>query len=230
MALVKFGAGVSEMRGKEGGVIYSKNAYGNYIKAKVTPTNPQTSYQQAVRADLQGIAQSWAGLTESQKNAWNALGDTVTRTNVFGDQTTYKGFGLFMRLNLNLKAIGQDPISEAPTVPELDGLSITSVTATRSTDALDIVFTPSQATKGTSIITYATYGLTEGKAFVKNLRRQIQVDSEPTGTIDAVDSWKARFGAVVVGTVIHVALKLVDETTGFDGSLVVGSDVVEAGA
>lgn len=230
MALVKFGGGVAEMRGKQGGVIYSRNAAGAYIKTKVTPVNPQTSYQQAVRAMLQGISQSWKTLTEAQKDGWDTLGAQVTRINVFGDSLPYTGYALFMRLNLNLEQIEQATIVNAPTVPSIDTLVLGAISFDAGPDAMTVLFTPSQAAKATSIITYTTGNIVTGRRFVKNLRRLIQFDSESTGTLDIQSSWEDRFGALIVGARVFVALKLVDEASGFDGSLVVGSAIVAAAA
>lgn len=230
MALVKFGGGVAEIRGKQGGVIYSRNAAGAYIKTKVTPVNPQTSYQQAVRALLQGISQNWKLLSGAQKDGWDTLGDQVTRINVFGDSLPYTGYSLYMRLNLNLQQVGVAIIDDAPTVPSLDALVLGALSFDAAPDAMSIAFTPSQATKGTSIITYATGNIVTGRRFVKNLRRLVQVDSEPAGPLDIQSNHNDRFGALTVGARIFVALKLVDETTGFDGALVVGSAIVAAAA
>lgn len=230
MALVKFGAGVSEMRGKEGGVVYSKNAGGNYIKTKVTPTNPQTGYQTAARSRLQGISQSWKDLTEVQKNAWDALGAQVMRVNVFGDSLPYTGYTLFMRLNLNLQAVEQSIIEDAPSIPTLDTLVISAVTLEKTPDNMLVVFTPSQSEKSTSVVCYATGLIVSGRRFVKNLRKLVMWESETEGSLDFKTEWQARYGALALGAKIFVGIKLVDEATGFDSTLVVSDGTVVAGA
>src|SRR3546814_3353017 len=47
---VKFGALMTDARGKLGGHVFSKNRAGSYLRTKVTPVNQQTSYQTSVRA------------------------------------------------------------------------------------------------------------------------------------------------------------------------------------
>ena len=230
MALVKFGAGVSEMRGKEGGVIYSKNAYGSYMKTKVSPTNPQTKYQQDVRAVLQGIASSWKDLTQTQKDNWKDLGAQVERVNRFGDITNFTGFTLFMKLNLNIITVGGSAITAAPSVPTIPTLVAGDFIAESTVESLSLAFTPSLTSSGISLVSYVTPLIYTGKNFVKNIRRFIQADSEPTTAVDMLTAWKVRFGAMVTGARVMGAWKLVDEATGFEGSLVVKTTTVTVGS
>lgn len=70
MAQIKFGAFVTDMRGKIGGSVFSKNKNGAYAKNKVTPSNPQSGAQMAVRNLLAGFAQQWRTLTETTRQGW----------------------------------------------------------------------------------------------------------------------------------------------------------------
>jgi hypothetical protein len=228
MALVKFGAGISEMRGKEGGVVYSRNAYGAYMKTKVSPVNPQSSSQQNVRARLQEISAAWQGLTASEKSGFASLGAIATRTNVFGDTTNYTGFGIFMRLNLNLYAVGQSMITAAPSIPSLPQLAITSVTISEAGGSMIVAFTPTPTGSGVSIVAYATPQMTAGRTFVKNLRRFIEYGSNQATAWDIVSSYQDVFTQISQGNTIHFAFKLVDEASGFDTPIVVTSAVVGA--
>lgn len=218
MALVKFGAGVSEMRGKEGGVIYSRNAYGAYMKTKVSPTNPQTSYQQTQRSLMGTLAQLWATLSAANKAGWDSLGDQVTRINVFGDQTTYKGFGLFMRLNRNLQIIGEDPITTAPTLPTFSNLELTAMSANATTPAITLTFTPTPLQANEYLVVYATPNIVTGRTFVKNLYRFILADDAAASVLNIYDAaWISRYPeGLTVGAKIFVKAKIIDDASGFD--------------
>lgn len=218
------------MRGKEGGIIYSKNAYGNYIKTKVSPTNPQTSYQTTVRARMQALSNAWKDLTQTQKDNWKTLGDQVPRVNRFGDVTTYTGFSLYIKLNLNLLAAGQSTISAAPSVPTIPEITFSAFTAESGTESLTVAMTPSLASSGQGIISYVTPQIFTGRSFVKNLRRFVQFSSEPTTSINMLTAWGARFGALTTGAKLFGAWKVVDEATGFEGALQVLTTTVTAGA
>lgn len=70
MSKIKFGALLVDMRGKQGGTVYSRNKSGAYSKNKVTPINPKTSFQQAQRNALSARAQAWRGLNPDARRSW----------------------------------------------------------------------------------------------------------------------------------------------------------------
>lgn len=82
---IKFGALVTDGRGKLGGHVASKNRSGNYLRTKVTPSNPQTAAQQATRAVLGSLSTAWSGLTLAQRNSFNSAVGDWSGTNIFGD-------------------------------------------------------------------------------------------------------------------------------------------------
>jgi hypothetical protein len=219
MALIKFGAGISEMRGKEGGVIYSRNAYGSYIKSKVSPINPQTAHQLDQRTKMGNMAQTWAGLSSGQKASWDNLGQQVTRVNRFGDNTTYTGFSLFMKLNRNIVLVGGTAIDEAPTVPEVPVLALTSLAADVSDASMDLVWTPTPVTADYKMIYYFTNNILTGRRYVKNFYRFVgRTAPGATSPLDLYTDWFAYFGNLLVaGARIYCKCKLVHTLTGFEG-------------
>lgn len=56
MALVQFGGGILDARGSIGGQVFSKNRFGNYMRARITPVNPNSARQAVVRAIVQALA------------------------------------------------------------------------------------------------------------------------------------------------------------------------------
>ena len=68
---IKFGAIVTDGRGKIGGHVASKNRSGAYMRTKVTPSNPNTASQSQARSILASASQNWRNLTDSQRKAWN---------------------------------------------------------------------------------------------------------------------------------------------------------------
>lgn len=228
MALVKYSAIVSEVRGKEGGIIFSRNTYGAYIKAKVSPTNPQTIYQQVQRGTFTNIAQNWRVLTDPQKAAWVSLGQQVTRVNQFGDQTAYTGFSIFMRINRNRVLTNQSLLTVAPAPPTLAVLSFASFNATAGTPTMTITFTPTPVGATVFLSVYTTAQIATGRRFVKNFRRLLSVTGNAAAGMSLLTAYNARFGTLVAGRYIAAAIKLIDGTTGFDGGLQVKDVIVGA--
>lgn len=229
MALVKYGGVISELRGKEAGVIFSRNAYGAYMKQKVTPVNPQTQKQLAQRALMGNLAQSWAGLTEAQKASWVNLGEQTTRVNVFGDTTYYTGFSLFMKLNRNVSLLGGSLLTSAPVVDQPEAAVFTSLTAAAGTPALSLAFSPT-VVGATKMFVYATNNILTGRSFVKNYYRLIaKVASAETSPYDLLAEWLAYFtNPLVEGARIFVKIKSVEATGGWESVPDTGSGVVAA--
>src|SRR5690606_4703877 len=115
----KFGALVVAGSGQINGFVASRNRAGAYFRTKVTPVNPQTASQNAVRQRLTGNAQAWRGLSEAQRASWNAAVSGFARTDIFGDLKNPSGFNLFVRINNNLEAAGQSPLTAAPVPSEV---------------------------------------------------------------------------------------------------------------
>lgn len=90
----KFGAIIVDGRGKIGGHVASKNRGGAYLRTKVTPANAQTSAQNQVRNLFTSLTQGWRGLTQAQRDAWNAAVLDYSRTDIFGDIRNPSGINL----------------------------------------------------------------------------------------------------------------------------------------
>ena len=67
MALATFGTIVTELIGKVGGNVFQRGAYGNIMKRKGLPKNPQSETQTVERSHLSASSKSWDALTDEQR-------------------------------------------------------------------------------------------------------------------------------------------------------------------
>lgn len=227
MAIIKMGqVGIAEARGKIAGMVFSRNTAGAYIRQKVSPVQPRTVQQLAVRSTFSTISQSWRGLTALQRAVWIENAPNVQYTNRFGDNMPLTGFGLFTRLNNNLVAATTATITDWPGQPDVQGYNPLTITANTTAGTLVVDFTA--ATPATQkVIIYATPGISPGKTFVKSEYRQIgsKTDSFLTGT-DIAAEYIAVFGALpLVGEKVFVKFRPVHVASGFDGVGSFGSDI-----
>lgn len=225
----KFGAIVVDGRNKVGGHVFSKNRGGAYMRTKVTPVNPQSSAQTAVRSSLTFLAQSWRGLTATQRASWNGAVESFKRTDIFGDIKTPSGLNLYMRLNLNLANGNATAITTPPapsTTVAVDSLSaLFDVSSTQA----DIIFSTSPVPAAHSLIIEATAQVSPGKTFLKNQYRVIHVEpAAGTTPVDVYAEYTARFGALVAGQKIGVRVKMLDTTTGLTSLPLVFEAIVTA--
>lgn len=206
---LKFGAIVIDGRGKLGGHVFAKNRGGNYMRTKVTPVNPQTARQTAVRALFGSIASAWSTLTAVQRQSFNDLVEAYASTDIFGDLKNPSGISLHQKLNFNLGNSGQALITTAlppVSVPAslLEGAEYEIAGASMSIDN-------TADTTGNKVVIFATAPLSQGTTFVKDKLRQIAVvDGNNGGGYNAYDGYNAKFGIPSAGDNVYVGVKTVN--------------------
>lgn len=142
MALIKFGGGIVEMRGKLGGTVFSRNKGGNYARAATTPINPNTARQVLVRTALAFLTDRWSNtLTVGQRTAWNLYAASVQMINKLGESINISGFNHYIRSNLIAKMVPYPLVDDGPVVFELPAQDPTlAVTASEATQVLTISY------------------------------------------------------------------------------------------
>lgn len=226
---IKYSALVSDMRGKLNGSVASKNRFGSYLRNKVTPVNRKTVYQTVVRAILATVAQTWRGLTASQRSQWDGAVNSFKGTNIFGDVKVLSGFGLFTKLNANRLTIGQAQITTPPLPTDVPGVTALSATADVSDAKIILTYSPA-IDAGVSVILEATAPMSAGKNFVDSEYRKIDVlltaDASP---LEVQTAYIAKFGSIgVAGQKIFFRMKAVDTSSGIPGGSISASCVVTA--
>lgn len=142
MGLVKYGGGVIQISGSIAGNTFARNRYGNYVRARTKPVNPNSSRQQQVRASMAWLVEHWAStLTAVQRSAWNTYASNVAMLNRLGESMNLSGFNQFVRSNAIRKAQGDLVIVTGPTVfdiPEWD--PVFDFTSSAATQNLTVVY------------------------------------------------------------------------------------------
>jgi len=214
MAKIKLGAGIQDARGSINGTTYSKNASGAYIRAKVSPVQPQTSFQLQVRANFSFLAKRWSTtLTDAQREAWNAFAVTHPIVDVFGDTMQLSGINTYLRLNQILKQVGSVAIDVPPA--DLNVTSLLTVTATIvAATSYDVAFTPTPLAVNERSYVWSSGPVPNGKEFTKNLYRQITSGVTNASPTNAQGAYTTRFGTSVVGQRISTLVSVVNIATG----------------
>lgn len=208
MAKIKFGMVVTDMRGKLGGHVFTKNRAGASTRTKVTPANPRTASQQANRALLGLFSVAWSALTDAQRASWNGAVDAWSKTNIFGDNVKPSGKNLFTALNKNLASVGIAQIDTAPEKVELPLLGFTGV----GIDISNAEITLATETIGANfqVVVSATPPLSAGTSFTKGKYRRVY--SAAGNAVDSNDlflAYQDKFGAIAVGQNIYFEIKLI---------------------
>ena len=227
---VKWGALIVDGRNKIGGQVASKNRHGAYMRNKVTPVNPKSSFQVSVRARLSSLASAWRGLTAAQRLAWNAAVSDYKKTDIFGDIQNPSGFNLFVKLNTNLLNIGIAQITDPPLPVAVTVFTAFTVAAAEGAQTMTATVAPATLPVGEKIIIRATPALSAGKTFVKSEFRQISVVAAVVaGSIDLAATYIAKFGPIgAAGSKIFVEIIHVSSVTGQMSQVQQASAIVAA--
>lgn len=215
MAKIKYSALVAGMRNKLNGSVASRNRYGDYFRNKTTPVNPQTTYQQNVRAQFGNLSAAWRGLTQAQRNTWLAAGENFHGyKDAFGDEMKLSGNALFISLNQNLLNTGNSQIDTAPFPVETQFLENFALSAAGAPGATVEMTWTNVISAGVTALVYAAANVPPGIKFVKNRLRLIATPVLTSTPHDITADLIARFGTLIANTRITVRVAMVDDTTG----------------
>lgn len=208
MAKIKWGLFVTDGRGKVGGHVLSKNLGGAFIRTKVTPTNPQTTYQTAVRALFGQISQSWSGLSDSVRAGWQEAVASWQKTDIFGDLKSPSGKALFQRLNNQAQSAGYPAVTAVPAKLDMVSGIVTGVDLITPSDIIPL--TGAYAGADARVVLSATAQLSAGTRSVGNKLRQIY--SEVANAYDPAAAYTAytdKFGVPTAGANVYFSVKYV---------------------
>lgn len=207
MAKVKFGALVQDARGKLAGNVFARNRGGSYVRAKASPTNPQTDRQLAIRSTFTTLSQDWRTLTDAQRAQWRTWAGNHPFSDVFGDQRTLAGHAAYLQLNARRATFGLAALDDPPADDSGElGPDVDTVTSDATTG--EITVTLKAADDGTHYWqVWCTPGLSVGVNFPGSRFRLVYADAP-----GAVDTWTfqpATFNPAVVFTAGQKVITLV---------------------
>lgn len=219
---IKWGMMMTDGRGKLGGQVASKNRSGAYVRTKVTPVNPRTSYQSAVRQNLAVISKSWDLLTEKLRDSWNAAANSGewNRTDIFGDSRKPTGKNLFTSINLVSQRTTNTGILDVPAKAGFgvsNTLTFNTVFVAEGVEpVMELgVAVSGDITAGTRFEVQATPPVSAGRSYFENDYRFISATNQVTEgnqTLEIGTQWFNKFGNISeaqVGSKISVRYRQV---------------------
>jgi len=224
MAKILFGPLASDARNKIAGLVFGKTHAGSYLRRKSSPTQPRTSSQIAVRANLTANAKSWSDtLTPAQRLSFTDLAAATTKKDRLGQTHTLTGLQLYQLINRNLHTLGLPPLTTAPTdlnVSDLGGLDLQyewypppPLTGPGLTVA---PLNPPDPSEG--LVITATAALPPGLSFLNKSKYRI-IATYPPGSIppmpiDITAGYQAKFGQLQYYSTYSVGLYNIRSTNG----------------
>lgn len=211
MARISFTAIVSEIVGKLAGSVFQYSYGGWQIHTRVSPGNPQTSYQQLRRGWYGFIRANWRNLTNVQRQTFNDNAPSPGQ-----------GFNFFTACNINLILV-EEPMIDlfTPTAtPDQFDFTITAADPdTLSIQASGLITTVPTDTK---LLIYATREKPSSAPFT-NPSDYSPIISYDEGTdlsspINAIAAYNSRFGQITGEKYLAMKSVLISKINGTRGA------------
>jgi len=202
MALFTPGPIVGQISGAEGGVVFSSNRYGPYIRRRAIPVNPQTPKQLKIRA-----------LTD--KEAWRSWAANSPITNVLGLKQILDGHAAFVQCNNALKFMGLPGITLPPVGPAPDPLTSMTSTYDIGAGSCSMTWTVTPLLANTCLI---GWGCVTDSAGVRNVNNMYRLFTGSSGAAVSPLDWQGDFEATIgtlqVGQYVHLRFTVMGMLTG----------------
>ena len=212
------GAIISEIRNKIASTVFSRNRAGAIIRNRINPINRRSALQTQIRQQLASLASSWRGLTQLQRDGWNALSSEFPQQDNLGQTIFLTGEQLYVRSNQNLLLIDEAIISNPPAVTSFP--VITPLSGVVSAAAVNIAFTIDPVPAGFAMIVRATGAKSAGRNFApqSDFRFIDFADPAEASPFVVTVNWHALFGATpAVGNKTFFEIFYVEISSGLSG-------------
>jgi len=215
MAKVILGPMVGQASGKIGGMVFSRNRGGTYVRRRAHPTTNTSEWAEAAKAAFAAVSGAWEDLSAAARQAfsvWAANNPIVDR---LGNKITLDGHAAYVRLNAFRFQLGESLLTLPPTVSPPAGLSTMTLEGAVVSNLLNVKFTPSQA--ATSMVLAVKACIREGPAreYVKGDLRFCSISPvAQISQINVLSMIQTRLGTVQNGDVVHVEVCTYDPASG----------------
>jgi hypothetical protein len=180
----------------------------------VTPANPKTAAQLAVRNHMAQQARRFDALTTAQQDAWSTAAQGYHSRPRLGQSGPLTGLQLFTKVNCTLLLLGQGPVDAPPANPQFEALAPQNLVITNAAGVIALKLTcPSDP--GDSTIVRASKPQNSGIRSCSNYRVLGVCPAPAQGAADITALYTARYGVPRVGSRLFVQCNLMVD--GFEG-------------
>jgi hypothetical protein len=174
----------------------------------VTPRNPRSGAQLAVRQSLSTQAAAYDQLSDAEQEAWIAAAAQMQTKPTLGQSGPLTGLQLFTKVNCALLAIKGTPVTLPPVKSRLNPLPIDALNITNTGGAIALkLHTTDAPPDGTMLRACAPQksGRRQGVSY----RLLGTLDTPTDGSVDITSVYTTRFGVPAVGSRVFVSVNAV---------------------
>lgn len=215
MALIRPGGGVAQASGALGGLVFSHNRSGQYVRARSSPVQPDTYWQSKMKGALSGASAEWAGLTAGRRLAWNAWAQNNPVPNRLGDMIRLQGNAAFCQINAR-QLFNTSPLILDPPTGAAPGALIYAVsTFDIGAGGCELTYTATPLQASEYLYVRGAVLLSVGQNFVTNKIRWCGLSGAAQASpFDWQSIVEGRLGTLVVGMKVVLMVQVWDQSTG----------------
>jgi len=115
MAVVKFGAGIAEMKGSLGGATVGMGLSGPTMRLKPVPARRRRGTQPKNRSIIGFLSRQWGELTDAYRAEWRTWAENHPEQGPFGDTFIMSGINAYTKLNFQaMRLFGAAAVQDEP--------------------------------------------------------------------------------------------------------------------
>jgi len=198
--------------GSLAGQTASHNRFGQYLRSRAIPVNPNSGAQGVVRARLAGNSAAWRALTAAQRAAWADLGNSMIRTDSLGQSNPLQGNQAYISVNNVRLACALAPVADAP--PIATPVALATVTLTLTAASFSIAYTATPLPAATYLLAFASPQRSAGRLYESDYRLIKVSTAAQASPLVCLTEYTAKFGVPITGS--RIFLSLVTVTLGFE--------------
>lgn len=222
MARVIFSSMVEEIVGKLAGSVFQDSYGGFQIRTRVSPRNPQSTYQQLRRGEFGFLSSSWRNLTSIERQT-------------FIDNAPSPGASLnfFLQTNVNLSLINEAIVTTYVPGTTPDPMQIDLLSANNFAMILQASGAITTVPAGTKLLVQITARKPETRIFT-NPSEYSPVVTFDEGTDlsvqqNVISDWQARYGQMQATGRVALKASLIDKANGSRGAESLSTATIEQG-
>jgi len=206
-----------------GGNVFTRVRSGPMVRIKVSPTQPRTAAQTAVRANFTTNSKAWDTLTQAQRNGWISLASSLPKKDIFGNTFYLTGIQLYQQCNRNLQSIGVAVISDAPAALTISAPGALTLVAAAAAPTFTVDAASEPAANEVPLI-FAIKPQNAGRIFTPKHFQILDasVAAATAGPWDIESLYSAKYGALAEGQNLNVGVRYINNLTGAGSSLAKG--------
>lgn len=215
--MAKFTPGpvVAAVSGSIGGTTFSHNRGGMYMRNRSIPIISTTVEALAAKTRLTTASQSWQGLTEGQRLAWQEFANANPVIDTLGAPRVLSGAQAYIGIHTRMSLEGTTPLTAPPIIAAPAGLTLLTQDADIGAGDTDATFAATPLAAGVKLYIRAAVTSSAGIRNVQSLLRFVGFSAAAeVSPFDDQSLIETRLGTLVVGQTLHVEISTYDTATG----------------